>query len=296
MPQASSDSLNLLFVSDSQIQGYRGDRPGILGYITRFDSDWYLKKVFFMALTSFFPDAVIHLGDVFDEGSIATAEEFQEYKARHDRIFHTPAGVYRIHIAGDNDIGGESSDIITEEEVARFSANMGPLNDVIKLKYTFQIVKINSVSLLRRRPFVSEWKIYNDTMAFIDDLPSKLDPDRISILIGHVPLTHTSGSQVVPVIKLIEAVQPQHAFSGHIHKRATINHKIGTVTFTEHVVPTCSYRMGTEKMGFAVAVIGVDGSIVFSVLPLPKRYPFLMTYLGIICVFIVFALQWHCNG
>ena len=64
------------------------------------------------------------------------------FQARHDRIFHTPAGVYRIHIAGDNDIGGESSDIITEEEVARFSANMGPLNDVIKLKYTFQIVKV----------------------------------------------------------------------------------------------------------------------------------------------------------
>ena len=39
-------------------------------------------------------------------------------------------------------------------------------------------------------------------------------------------------------------------------QRATINHKIGTATFTEHVVPTCSYRMGTEKMGFAVAVIG----------------------------------------
>lgn len=65
-----------------------------------------------------------------------------------------------------------------------------------------ELSQINSVSLLRRRPFVSEWKIYNDTMAFIDDLPSKLDPDRISILIGHVPLTHTSGSQVVPVIKV----------------------------------------------------------------------------------------------
>ena len=70
-----------------------------------------------------------------------------------------------------------------------------------------ELSQINSVSLLRRRPFLSEWKIYNDTMAFIDDLPSKLDPDRISILIGHVPLTHTirytiSGSQVVPVIKV----------------------------------------------------------------------------------------------
>ncbi|XP_022801720.1 metallophosphoesterase 1-like isoform X4 [Stylophora pistillata] len=232
IPQAYSDSLNLLFVSDSQIQGYKGERPGILGYMTRFDADWYLKKAFFMALTCFYPDAVIHLGDVLDEGFVATAEEFQEYKTRHDRIFDTPAGICRIHIAGDNDIGGESSDIITKGKVARFSENFGSLDDVIKLKNTFQMVK------------------------------------------------------------LIEAVQPYHAFSGHIHERATIDHKIGKVTFTEHVVPTCSYRMGTEKMSLAVAVIGVDGSIVFSELPLPTRYPYLKAYLGITFVFVVFTLQW----
>lgn len=306
IPQAYSDSLNLLFVSDSQIQGYKGERPGILGYMTRFDADWYLKKAFFMALTCFSPDAVVHLGlcreelltsslgigDVLDEGFVATAEEFQEYKARHDRIFDTPAGICRIHIAGDNDIGGESSDIITKGKVARFSENFGSLDDVIKLKNTFQMVKINSVSLLRRRPLGSEWDIYNNTIAFIEDLPSRLDPNRISILIGHVPLNNTSRSQIVPIIKLIEAVQPYHAFSGHIHERATIDHKIGKVTFTEHVVPTCSYRMGTGKMGLAVAVIGVDGSIVFSELPLPTRYPYLKAYLGITCVFVVFTLQW----
>ena len=73
---------------------------------------------------------------------------------------------------------------------------------IINKNVVMELSQINSVSLLRRRPFVSEWKLYNDTMAFIDDLPSKLDPDRISILIGHVPLTHTSGSQVVPVIKV----------------------------------------------------------------------------------------------
>ncbi|XP_022801721.1 metallophosphoesterase 1 homolog isoform X5 [Stylophora pistillata] len=260
--------------------------------MTRFDADWYLKKAFFMALTCFYPDAVIHLGDVLDEGFVATAEEFQEYKTRHDRIFDTPAGICRIHIAGDNDIGGESSDIITKGKVARFSENFGSLDDVIKLKNTFQMVKINSVSLLRRRPLASEWDIYNNTIAFIDNLPSRLDPNRISILIGHVPLNNTSRSQIVPIIKLIEAVQPYHAFSGHIHERATIDHKIGKVTFTEHVVPTCSYRMGTEKMSLAVAVIGVDGSIVFSELPLPTRYPYLKAYLGITFVFVVFTLQW----
>ena len=36
----------------------------------------------------------------------------------------------------------------------------------------------------------------------------------------------------------------------------TFEHKFGSEKFTEYVVPTCSYRMGTDKMGAAVAVLG----------------------------------------
>ncbi|XP_078366975.1 metallophosphoesterase 1 homolog [Oculina patagonica] len=291
IPETSHDSLNLLLISDSQIQGYEGERPGILGSIARLDSDWYLKKAFFLALTSFRPDAVIHLGDILDEGYIATDDEFQEYKARHNDIFHTPDGISRIHIAGDNDIGGEWTDVITTEIVSRFSENFGSINDVIKLK-SFQIVKINTLSLLRRRPLKAEQTVYNSTIAFIEELPSKLDKDKISILIGHVPLGLTNKKQVVQVTKLVDAVQPQYAFSGHIHKPGTFEQKIGSVQFTEYVVPTCSYRMGTDKMGAAVAVIGVDGSIEYSVLPLPTRYPFFYTYLVILCICMTLALPW----
>ncbi|KAJ7380861.1 hypothetical protein OS493_007258, partial [Desmophyllum pertusum] len=291
IPETSSGSLNLLFFSDSQIQGYNGELSGILGFITRFDSDWYLKKTFLLAWTTFYPDAIIHLGDMLDEGSTATDDQFQEYKARHDTIFNTADGISRIHIAGDNDIGGEWSDIITEETVSRFSENFGAMNDVIKLK-SFQIVKINSVSLLRGKPFTAEQTVYNKTMAFIDELPTMLDKDKMTILIGHVPFTHTSKKQQVPVIKLIDAVQPRYAFSGHIHKAGTFQHKIGSVTFTEYVVPTCSYRMGTDKMGAAVAVLGADGSIDFSVLSLPSRYPFFHAYLVLLCICMLLALPW----
>ena len=65
------------------------------------------------------------------------------FQTRHDTIFNTPAGICRIHIAGDNDIGGEGNDIITKEKASRFSENFGPLNDVIKLKSAFQIVKVS---------------------------------------------------------------------------------------------------------------------------------------------------------
>lgn len=289
VPKTSHDSLNLLFVSDSQIQGYHEESPGILGSIARLDSDWYLTKAFFLALSSFSADAVIHLGDLLDEGYTATDDEFQEYKVRHDKIFNTPDGISRIHVAGDNDIGGESMDVITEKIVSRFSENFGPINDVLRLR-AFQIVKINSLSFLRRRPLRDEQTNYNNTIDFIEELPSKLHKDKMAILIGHIPLGITNKMQVVQMTKLIDTVQPRYAFSGHTHKSASFEHEIGSVVFTEYVVPTCSYRMGTDKIGAAVAVIDVDGSIDYSVLPLPTRYPFFYAYLVTLCVCVTLAL------
>ena len=37
---------------------------------------------------------------------------------------------------------------------------------------------------------------------------------------------------------------------------ATVQHEFGSMKLTEYVVPTCSYRMGTNMMGAAIAVVG----------------------------------------
>lgn len=62
-------------------------------------------------------------------------------QARHDRIFNVPLGVPKVHVAGDNDIGGEGMDRITKRLLSRFSHHFGSVNDVIELK-SFQIVKV----------------------------------------------------------------------------------------------------------------------------------------------------------
>ena len=62
-------------------------------------------------------------------------------QARHDRIFDVPLGVPKIHVAGDNDIGGEGMDRITKSLVSRFSHHFGSVNDVIELK-SYQIIKV----------------------------------------------------------------------------------------------------------------------------------------------------------
>ncbi|XP_074637466.1 metallophosphoesterase 1 homolog isoform X1 [Acropora palmata] len=286
VPASSEDSLGLLLVSDSQIQGFRNEPPGIVGYITRLDADWYLWKVFRLMISVFSPDAVIHLGDIFDEGNIATDEEFVQYKARHDRIFSVPLGVPKIHVAGDNDIGGEGMDRITKRLVSRFSHHFGSVNDVIELK-SYQIIKVNSLILQSRPLRQEEWSVYNKTSTFIEELPSRLNRNKSSILIGHILLYMIESKTA---IKLIKSVQPKYAFSGHIHKSATIYHRRGSVTVTEYVLPTCSYRMGTNRMGAAIAVLGADGSMDYSVLSFPTRYTFFYIYLLVLVNCLIMRL------
>ncbi|XP_074637467.1 uncharacterized protein LOC141895534 isoform X2 [Acropora palmata] len=269
VPASSEDSLGLLLVSDSQIQGFRNEPPGIVGYITRLDADWYLWKVFRLMISVFSPDAVIHLGDIFDEGNIATDEEFVQYKARHDRIFSVPLGVPKIHVAGDNDIGGEGMDRITKRLVSRFSHHFGSVNDVIELK-SYQIIKVNSLILQSRPLRQEEWSVYNKTSTFIEELPSRLNRNKSSILIGHI---------------LLYMIESKTAI-----KSATIYHRRGSVTVTEYVLPTCSYRMGTNRMGAAIAVLGADGSMDYSVLSFPTRYTFFYIYLLVLVNCLIMRL------
>ena len=62
--------------------------------------------------------------------------------------------------------------------------------------------QINSLSFLRRWPHRDELTNYNNTIHFIEELPLKLHKDKISILIGHIPLGITNKIQVVPTTKV----------------------------------------------------------------------------------------------
>ena len=62
--------------------------------------------------------------------------------------------------------------------------------------------QINSLSFLRRRPLRDEHSNYNNTISFIEELPLKLEKDKISILIGHIPLGITNKMQVAPMMKV----------------------------------------------------------------------------------------------
>ena len=114
-------SMNLLLVADPQIQGANDANNVFLGMIYRWDSDRYLSKTFSWAKYAYAPDAVVFLGDLMDEGSTSTDEQYQGYMKRFKGIYDVKA--VKIYVAGDNDIGGEGADPVTQDKIKRFTRN-----------------------------------------------------------------------------------------------------------------------------------------------------------------------------
>ena len=64
--------------------------------------------------------------------------------------------------------------------------------------------------------------------------------------------------------------------------------KLGSNSFYELSIPTCSYRMGVRDMGYGVMTISKNGNAIVSILWLPSRYTCLYIYL--IFILILFLL------
>ena len=63
--------------------------------------------------------------------------------------------------------------------------------------FPFYLLQVNTLSLRRSRPFKDEEKAYNKTLEFIDELPSKLDGTKPSILISHTTLKRISNKATI---------------------------------------------------------------------------------------------------
>lgn len=96
-----------------------------------YDADNYLRKTYRQALAHASPNVVCFLGDLLDEGSVATDDAYERYLKRFHSVFQTTAGVRKIHIAGDNDIGGEDHDYVTARKLKRFERGFNETDSAI---------------------------------------------------------------------------------------------------------------------------------------------------------------------
>ncbi|GFY62995.1 metallophosphoesterase 1-like protein [Trichonephila inaurata madagascariensis] len=285
---SSQDDVKLLIVGDPQLLGYHYSPPGLLGMICCWDADRYVRKTFVKAYNYVNPDIVIFLGDNLDEGEIASDDDFLSYFHRFRHVFKEVDFNRALIVPGDNDIGGEGS-IPQPFFEKRFNKYF---RDDVFTRYQFlEFVKVNYITHSNRYHFAPN-----------------VSESNFRIILSHIPLTPSYSSFVSRVVPY---VKPHIILSAHDHKSQHIvaERKTGVIIRTSHMtdvtscsfnisdfniheitVPTCSYRMGTLKMGYGALKISKSGEVSYNVLWLPSRFRQLIIHLFVLIIVSVYLL------
>lgn len=163
-------------MADPQILGETFE-PYFYSSIAIQDSDRFLKNTYSRAFAFSKPDVVCFMGDLMDEGSIASDTEHQRYLRRFRKIFKTTANVRLISIPGDNDIGGERTDYVTAFKMKRFREAFNE-TDVTTIYNRYRFFNINL--LTHKYPELND----NQTTS-----PNKL----LNIILTHISILSYPG-------------------------------------------------------------------------------------------------------
>ncbi|GLG96496.1 Metallophosphoesterase 1 homolog [Gryllus bimaculatus] len=284
------ECVKILLVADPQIIGEQFEPGFPLGTLARWDCDRYLSKTFHHVVSHVNPDVVAFLGDIMDEGSIASKEEYIRYSRRFFNIFQTNVLMQYIYLPGDNDIGGEDDDRLTNDKLKRYDKTFSQAES-FRIK-SVDIYKVNRLTFSMPRNLTAT------------------GGNRTNIVLTHLPLLFLPNQFVHKVVKQL---RPQIIFSAHDHKSLHTSietdlkryeqfvemllpsggpmwqFQLSKTVIHEIMVPTCSYRMGVADVGYGVALIDNSGSMTYTVLWLPSRFSQLGAYVG---MFLVFIFYW----
>lgn len=294
-------SVVILLVADPQIQGYQFE-GSFIGPFARWDADNYLRKTFSFAAAHTKPDIVIFLGDLMDEGSQASPNEYRDTYYRFLNIFSHSPSVKRIYIPGDNDIGGEYRDYRTPQKVDRFEKHFEQVDGIIRHEFIDFIkmdVRIQNTMYQEKERLFKQYKTSMTSPVRVVLNHESLLP--IQFKAPFYPLLSAVNSQLIfsahwhkPVAYICNDCMRQDDYSWSVHQR-DLTHMHGFMfenisrsaeCLTEIMVPTCSYRMGEPHMGYGVAVLDKKGGLYYGILWNPNRYRVLYSYI-IVWIFVI---------
>ncbi|XP_063617326.1 uncharacterized protein LOC134790449 [Cydia splendana] len=289
----------ILFIADPQIQGELAVPPP-LSYLFNWDSDRFVQMTFSRVVRHFEPEVLVYLGDLMDEGSIANTEQYSHYIKRLSDIFdNIPYPVHQIWVPGDNDIGGENEPIKWDKVKLFHKVFAQP-----------PIVAVKDISFYR---------INAITHAF-PKLPENETDDNFKIAVSHYPLlirhafiaevnkhTHLDIFFCAHDHESKYTTQTQRFEQSKIHQ--FYGNEILDIGFGGDVyeiyVPTCSYRMGTSKIGYGAAVLDYNNTrLRYTVFWSPQRFLYLFGYLVLLVLGIAYTAacivklfcQWYCRS
>ncbi|CAF2032627.1 unnamed protein product [Rotaria magnacalcarata] len=294
----------LLIAADPQLIGEKDE--GIFGFITRKEADRYLAKTFLQAKSYVKPDWIVFLGDIFDEGLSASDDEFKRYFERFNSIFdYKNHEQHYIIIPGDNDVGGEYYGDKQPLLRKRFRNYFGRIialyhqNDIQFLKLDMDMFDPYSdakrsavMEQTKNRPMnanfrivLNHWSILTRTARFIKAFTNDIEPNII--LKGD---SHHFSIISYDRISMKNKILVQEHLSQSIF---TLDLTDKNVVY-EISVPTCSYRMGVQRMGYVVLFLDSESKTAhLTILPTPGRYLSLYLYLIFAIFGLLFYIDWE---
>ncbi|CAF0888469.1 unnamed protein product [Rotaria sordida] len=292
----------LLLVADPQLIGEKDE--GLFGLITRKDADRYLAKTFSQVNQYIKPDWILFLGDIFDEGLSATDDEFKRYFDRFDSIFQYENREQKcIVIPGDNDVGGEYYGDKQPILRQRFRNYFGR---------TIALHRQNNIEYLKLDIDMFESYIDDKRAAIMEQTQNRPLSSIFRIVLNHWPLLTRSARFVKPFINELEPnlilKGDSHHFYIFAYDRINMTNRIIAREYLsqsilsidldqkrfiyEISVPTCSYRMGVDRIGYIVLLLdSATKTAHLSILSTPRRYISLYLYAAYgICFLISLVL------
>uniref|UniRef100_A0A914CDV6 Calcineurin-like phosphoesterase domain-containing protein n=2 Tax=Acrobeloides nanus TaxID=290746 RepID=A0A914CDV6_9BILA len=252
IPEAREHSVKILIVADPQLIGYQNE-PYFVGWISRWDSDRYMRRSFSKVLSHFEPNLIVFLGDLLDENIQMTQDELDLTYKRFLSAFPIPDNAQTIYIPGDNDVGGENEPVYTHliERFANYFPNMLKLKDK-----RFEFIEIAELIMGSYQP----------------ELVKNASDGGIKLLLAHMPILRSNS---LTNNKLFANYSPDLILSGHDHTaeiyirsrnisnfdRYVPEKKLRLPISPDHPIvelqsPTVSYRMGVPAMGYGALCYG----------------------------------------
>ncbi|KOB78775.1 Uncharacterized protein OBRU01_01420 [Operophtera brumata] len=252
----------ILFIADPQIQGDLAVSAP-LNYLYEWDSDRYVKSTFNVVAGHFKPDVLVYLGDLMDEGSIATMVQFHEYAKRLFSIFQLDYPFVRDKISEFEKVFEQPS-VITHRNISFYKVN-GITHDYPKesdVDGDYKIV-VSHYPVTREPLFghqdpqlahrVTHWLKDNGEVLRV---PAGGD----TLYEVYVPTcSYRMGTQHIGYGAAVLVTYPQQLAHRVTHwlkdNGEVLRVPAGGDTLYEVYVPTCSYRMGTQHIGYGAAVL-----------------------------------------
>ena len=259
---SGSTCLQSLVLSDPHILGNRKGH-----FFDKLRREWQMHRSFVTAGSLFQPDMVLMLGDILDEGLIASDPEFEEYTQRFHSVFPVSEQAKSLILVGNHDIGFHNRVLYFEPKLRHrfekaFNTSLVHVSDIPHSGHKYTFISINSMAM-----HGDNCSLCSEAESHVQQIGRSLsDSAHRPILLSHFPLFRTSDElcsepdSAEPDDKLIEFrdridcmseessellisnLKPQLVLTGHTHNGCVMRHSYDGHEVVEHTVASFSWR------------------------------------------------------